>query len=201
MWTGTDSLMMVDVSKRTFRKKVVWLLFRWIIKFLDKHYVQEHYIDSLNLKDNLVAAGLVKPIKVRPDPVKYQVKLPKIQHEGFNVLYYCPDTDNKFIRWLYGYDIFESVKEHFPTINFIHVDGSQNMKDIYPITDFYLRCNRHDGASRMVQECQIQDIPYYHSQRDPDTDEIIKKIRSVRYAKQVLGSNNGQHNSIQKAEG
>lgn len=181
VWTGTDSLMLIDVSKRSFRKKVVWIMFRFIVWVLDRFYVEGHYVDSKNLGDNLRKFGVIRPIRVRPDPVKYQIKLPKIAHNGFNVLYYCPDPDNKFNRWLYGYDIYKVVKEQLPAINFIHVDGSQSLRDIYPITDFYLRCNRHDGASRMVQECQIQEIPYYHSQKDPDINEIINEIaRTIR---------------------
>ena len=64
-------------------------------------------------------------------------------------------------------------------INFIVVDGSRNMKDVFPVVDFYLRPNRHDGASRLRRECEIQEIPYYWTRRDPSVKEAMEAIYEV----------------------
>jgi hypothetical protein len=64
-------------------------------------------------------------------------------------------------------------------MNFIKVDGSQDMSKIYPITDFYLRPNRHDGSSRMIRECEINEIPYYHSTKKPDIFDITVKLKQL----------------------
>lgn len=177
-WTGTDTLMLVDISKRSIRKKVIWFIFRIIIRFLDKFYIESHYIDSLNLKSRLVKFGVTKPIKVFPDKIKYKKKFPKKKHSKFNVLYYFPKktSDIDFWKWIYGYDIYLKLKKEFKDANFILVDGFQDLEEIYPIVDFYLRPNRSDGASRMRQECEVQDIPYYWTQKDPSFNDAKQKI-------------------------
>ena len=50
------------------------------------------------------------------------------------------------------------------------------MNEVWSITDFYLRPNRSDAASRMVQEVRINNIPYYHSQCNPDYGTIKLKL-------------------------
>jgi len=57
-WTGTDSLMLVDVSKRKLRKKIIWIIFRFVIKFLDKFYIERHYVDHIRLSKNLEKFGV-----------------------------------------------------------------------------------------------------------------------------------------------
>jgi len=177
-WTGTDSLMLLDYSMRPFRKKVYWQLFRWFIKRFEI-FVQEHYCDSQNIADNLRRFGLKRQIRVVPDRIDER-KYDKIPHKGFNVLYYFPyKGDKRFIEWLYGYDIFLQVRERFPDLNYIIVDGTYDMSWIYPVTDFMIRCNRHDGASRIRQECDLNDIPYYWSQTDPDLNKIIDALQEA----------------------
>ena len=140
-------------------------------------FVEEHYVDHKLLKYHLIQKGY-KNIRVYPDRIKHNKPYPKKQHEGFNILFYCPEgkKNKKFIRWLYGIDIYEQLKKELNDVNWLVVSGSSDMSEIYPITDFYLRPTRHDGASRMRQECEIQDIPYYWSQENPDIEEIRKEI-------------------------
>lgn len=179
LWTGTDSLMLVDYSMRSFRKKVYWWIFRRLIRIMD-FFIQEHYCDSKNVADHVRTFGTRKLIKVVPDKIEHVIKYNKKEHEGINVLYYLPHgNDRKFIKWLYGYDIFLNVKKAFPNINFIVVDGTYMMEKIYPIVDFYIRPNRHDGACRTIQECNIQKIPYYWSQTKPDYFEICKMLNNL----------------------
>ncbi len=179
-WTGTDSLMLIDISKRSFRKKIVYLFFRLLIKLIDP-LIQEHYCISQNIADNVKKFGTKKKIVIVDTILLHTKKYKKIPHNGFNILYYLPDNkmEQKFLEWLYGYDILLRTVRYFKyrkDIHFLICDGSQDMKELYPITDFYLRPNRHDGSCRIRQECEIQGIPYYWSASNPNFVDIIKKI-------------------------
>ena len=177
-WTGTDSLMLIDYSMRKLSKKPYWFVFRIIIKILD-FWIEAHYCDSENIADNVRRFGTKKPIKIFHDKLNYNNKYPKVKHTGFNVIYYCPKGgDRKFREWLYGLDLIKEIKLKMPLINFIELDGTHDMSTIYPIADFLLRPNRHDGASRMRQECEIQNIPYYWTNKNPDINEAIKTIKN-----------------------
>jgi len=178
-WTGTDSLMLVDYSMRTFRKKVYWWLFRRLIRIMD-YFIQEHYCDSQFLAVHIEEFGTKRNIKVVPDRLKHTEPYPKEAHDGFTVLLYRPmGADKKFTSWLYGFDIMDEVKERLPHVNFLEVHGGNDMKYVYPFVDFYLRPNRHDGASRMRRECDIQNIPYYWSRTNPSVGDAVKVIEDA----------------------
>lgn len=184
-WTGTDSLMLVDVSKRSFRKKIVWIIFRWIVKFLDRFYVEEHYVDAEWLSTNLAAFGVTKPVRVMKDKIKYSEKLPrKVTNDRFVVMYYLPGgaLASKFKKWLYGFDIYLQIKhqltEHTNTpITYIMVTGKTDMNSLLPYVDAYIRPNRHDGSSRLVQECELQGIPVLRTHTDTLDEETIRSFR------------------------
>jgi len=180
LWTGTDALMLVDRSRRSIRKRIIWSIFAMVIRFMDEFFVEAHYVDSQNLADRLNSFGVKKHISVQADVIKHNEKYEKKPHKGFNVLYYMPKkgTEVEFWRWVYGYDIFERLKKEMPHINFIVVDGSADMEEIFPVVDFYLRPNRSDGASRLRQECDIQGIPYYWTQENPKYVDAKKAIES-----------------------
>jgi len=183
-WTGTDSLMLVDFSMRKWYKKPYWIIFRLFARLLNL-FVQEHYAVSTLVASHLNDFGF-KNVVIHKDHVWHEKKYPKIEHEGFNVLYCCHTKgDREFNEWLYGRDIYLKLKAELSECNFIEVDGSQDMSKFYPITDFYLRPNRHDGHSRMIEECKINEIPYYHSNQDPSEFEaeilIIKAIAKKIY--------------------
>jgi hypothetical protein len=163
---------------RTFRKKIYWWFFRRFIR-ISEIFIQSHAVISWNLADNLNEFKVRKAIEYIPT-VHSTVKYRKIKHKEFNVLYYIPKGgDRKFIEWLYGYDIFLKVKKHYNHMNFIVVDGTYDMSKIYPITDFYIRCNRHDGPGRIRLECEVNNIPYYWSQKDPDYKQICKQLYDI----------------------
>ena len=155
-------------------------LFAWIA---DRFYISTHYADSQLIADELKAFGMTKPIEVLLDKLKYTEKYEKIAHEGFNVLVMIknrPKKDQKLRDWIYGIDIIKDIEKkcrQLPKINLVVVDGTKDMSKIYPIIDFYLRPNRHDGSSRMRQECEIQEIPYYWTNKNPNKNEAIKKIK------------------------
>ncbi len=174
-WTGTDSLMLVDYSMRKRIKRVYWWCFRRYVR-VSEVFIQSHAVTSWNLADNLHKFGVRKPVGLIPS-VYDQTKYDKVDHAGFNVLFYFPKGgDRKFKEWLYGYDIYLKIKDIISWVNFIEVDGTYDMSTIYPITDFLLRCNRHDGCGRMALECAVNDIPYYHSQKDPNFNDIYEAI-------------------------
>ena len=178
-WTGTDSLMLVDYSMRKLKKRPYWFVFRILVKIMEV-FIEGHYCDSENVANNLKRFGMKKQIKVFHDKLKYNEKFAKIKHDGFNIIYYSPKSrgDTEFGIWLYGLDIIEEVRLLFPRLNFIELDGTKDMEQIFPITDFMLRPNRHDGASRLRQECDIQEIPYYWTNKNPNIDDIIKSIQN-----------------------
>ena len=61
-------------------------------------------------------------------------------------------------------------------ITWIRVDGKQDMAKIYPIVDFYLRPNRHDGNPYMIKECEANNIPYYWSKENPNIIDAYEAI-------------------------
>jgi len=186
-WTGTDSLMLIDFSMRKITKRPYWLAFRGIVRLLD-FFIEGHYCDSENVANNIRKFGTRKPIKILHDKVNYPKPYPKQKHEGFNVIYYNPKTrkDKEFTWWLYGIDIIETVKKSIPYVNFIELDGSVEMSKIYPIANFLIRPNRHDGASRMRQECDINNIPYYWTYTNPNAEDCINSITNEYKRKSKL---------------
>jgi len=196
-WTGTDSLMLVDVSKRSFRKKVVWIIFRPIIWFLDRFYVERHYVDHDRLAENLRKFGVTKPIEEKRDAIKYTWYCGRnLDENKFRVLFYMPRSD-KFAKWLYGYDIFKNLKKAFredKDIEFVMVLGKdRDMSQVFPGINMYIRPNRHDGASRLVQECEVQGIPVVRTYREETstydrTTYFIEKINE-EYIEQGYGQN------------
>ena len=177
-WTGTDSLMLVDYSMRKIKKRPYWFVFRILIRILE-YFIEAHYCDSENVKNNLLKFGTNKKVIVKHDHVNYPEPFDKKKHNVFNVIYYNPKSraDKEFSRWLYGIDIIEKVKEKLPQVNWIELDGTKDMSEIYPIADFLIRPNRHDGASRMRQECEINDIPYYWTNSNPNVEDCINAIK------------------------
>ena len=71
-----------------------------------------------------------------------------------------------------------------PHINIIEINGNDDMELIYPIIDFYARPNRHDGNPRMIRECQINNIPYYHSYSDPNLTDLINEQNNTIHKRQ-----------------
>lgn len=180
LWTGTDSLMLIDMSMRRWKKKPYWIAFRILTRIMD-YFAQEHYADSEQVAYNLRQFGLNKPISVFKDRVRHPKPYRKRKHDLFNVIYYMPryNSDQEFTCWLYGCDIIERLKTAIPYVNFIECDGTLDMSQVYPYADFCVRPNRHDGSSRMIQECIINKIPYYHSFEYPDYEKAKEQIREA----------------------
>ena len=184
LWTGSDALFQTCYPpgiSRKFRIKI--FLERIAIKII-RPFIETHYVDHKLLKYHLLTMG-IKNIIVTPDYVFNPEPFDKIKHEGFNILVYVPANKNnpKFIEWLYGLDIYAQLRRELSGINWVIVDGSADMSKIFPTIDFYLRPTRHDGASRLVKECEINKIPTYWSQQNPDINEAKKTIERAINAK------------------
>jgi hypothetical protein len=171
--------MLVDYSMRKWKKRPYWWIFRRLIRVMD-FFIQGHYCDAENVAENVRRFGTRRDVAVLPDQLLHMEKYEKVPHNTFTVLYYFPTGgDVNFRKWLYGYDIFMEVTEVLPELRYIVINGNNDMKYVYPYVDFYLRPNRHDGASRLRRECEIQGIPYYWTQRDPNTEDVIRAIKKV----------------------
>ena len=200
LWTGSDVLYATKFVKHSKKSKYIYMFcFRVFAKLADI-FCEQHYVVSKHLISELKPLKLKKKISVLVDPPLHPKKYKKIPHEGFNVLYYRGLGDNqKFKDWVYGKDIVDKIRgASFPgycecslsslrtytpllyfKINVIEVNGKSDMSKIYPIIDFMVRPNRHDGNPRMVMECEINDIPYYWSKENPDINEITKQINEA----------------------
>lgn len=189
-WVGNDVLFMNKYPKGTrFRFKCKIFAFRIIVKILDRYYIKRNWVVADHLKHELDLRNPIMKIdypRSSPDHL-HLVKYKKIKHDGFNILYYWPQTDNlkkgnrKFHEWLYGYGIYAELTLRLTeyNINWIIVDGTKDMKEIYPIVDFYLRPNRHDGMPFMVKECIANDIPFYWSCKEPDIVDAYLSIKKA----------------------
>lgn len=121
-----------------------------------------------------------KPLIQYKTPVTLKIK--KIPHKSFNILLYRPHCSNKLREWIYGFDLMDILKQDLPKtlcVTFIEVDGYADMTKIYPVVDVYVRPNRHDGESRMVRECVLNNIPCYFTLENPDYDDMKDYIQNI----------------------
>lgn len=187
-FTGSDTILLNKFPKQLPRRKIfyVWLyrFFIWLSKFCTEEYwtVHEHLIPEI------VRFGIKEDkIKVFQHPYN-ETKFPKVEHMYFVITYYLPKDSDKWNEWIYGYDIYQVVRSYFWRYNevkFMVIDGTQDMANVWPVTDFYLRCNRHDGGARLVDEAKVNEVPYYWSYENPSIDEIIQSIEKARTNKHI----------------
>lgn len=180
IWTGTDSLFLVRFPKQLKKTKIFYVLALRLFARITDFFAQEHYSCGELVENNLRKFGMKKKIAQFEDILWYPDKIEKKPHEGINVLYYYPKKDTKFNRWLYGKDVFEKIRfyvdRYCENVNFIVVDGTANMKEIYPIVDILIRPNRHDGHPRMVDECSLNGIKVFSTKENPYFAEFFEKI-------------------------
>jgi len=183
-YTGSDARWLIHTFPTDIRK-IPYILFVRLRAYLMKPFVSEYWVDHNYLRYFIFHFNPKAKMRVVPDTLLHIEKYPKRKHLTKNVMYYYPANEyNKtYCRWCYGKDIIDTLKSEFTDFNWIRVDGKLDMKKVFPVIDFYIRPNRHDGASRLVQECEIQGIPYYHSHHDPDIDEIRTMLKEKFYGK------------------
>lgn len=191
-WQGTDALFLVDYPKALKGKRLYVHSLRIFTRIAER-FINAHQVDHELLKQHLIEFGVKKPIEIRKDNLKYS-RLEKIKHDGFNILFHYPINKRpywnpEFINWLYGYDIHLRLKDELKNkVNWILSSGYMDLSTIYPVVDFLLRPTRHDGSARMVQECRINNIPYYWSQQNPDYEKARLEIE-----KHLKKQNSEQH--------
>lgn len=197
-WKGTDALTLITnpPGNKTWYVKLFLYRIKWKILY---RLFDVHWVVNKQLKEHLVRFGISeKKIEIWAEPPAYIEKVEKKKHDTFNVLFYMPVRPQnlggmKYLKWLYGYDIYLNLKLYFfdqKDIRFVWVDGNFDMKSIYATTDLYIRPSRHDGQPRMIMECVVNEIPYIFS-RDgkPDFQEFINKIE---YERKRMERTNGQ---------
>lgn len=143
-------------------------------------FFDEHWVDSQDLKDELKSIALIdenKPILVEPHIGKNFKVFEKKKHDGINIAYYHPRTNTRYQCWLYGVDIVEKLRARYSELNWIRLDGTADMSKILPILDIYIRPNRHDGRSRLKEECRLNQIPViWTNQLNPNLAEICASL-------------------------
>lgn len=185
-WLGTDALKL-DTFPPTDRKAwYIRIVFERIFHKLIEPFIREHWIVGEPLRKHLLNFGIDSlKIKLVPLAGKYG-RMPKQDHKEFNVLYYFPkhSQNAKFKEWKYGWDLFVKIRKKVSSdINFIVVDGTQDLTQILPIVDCYIRPSRHDGLPRLVLECQENDIPVYYPFGfgiEPSVEDAVDFILKVK---------------------
>ena len=163
----------------TDKRKIPYLLFVKLRAWLLRPFVQEYWVDSEYLVPFIKKFKKDAKTRVVTDTIKYSTKYPKIKHIGFNVMYYYPKNEynKKYCQWVYGKDIIDRLINLHPEYSWVRIDGTQDLSKEFPLVDVYIRPNRHDGTSRLVQECTIQEIPVLYTQCNPQLEDFDNFLR------------------------
>lgn len=160
-WVGTDVWLLYAWPPGRGKLSILWHRIKYWL--LDR-FVDENWLTSIHLKDEFEEFCNGKKAVVRWHiQGMLTEKLPKKPDSKISIAYYHPKENTIFQREVYGIDLIERLMPLYPEVNWIRLDGTKNMREIFPILTAYLRPTRHDGRSRLLAECQIQDIPYYWS--------------------------------------
>jgi hypothetical protein len=179
-WMGTDALTMW--FKPPGRRFALVMLHR-IKMLLLEPFIYRHWLTGPRLIDSLRRSKFIDLDKARIVfwPGKMHRGVEKSEHDGFNILYYHPSNSGEFERWVYGIDIIEQLQARCTDVTWIRIDGSQDMREIFPVVDLYLRPSRHDGQPRINLECEINDIPVLFSHDGnptvPHLEEAINQYK------------------------
>jgi hypothetical protein len=151
-------------------------MFRLFAKLSDKMTSKHLYRGEL-VRRNLINFGMKKPLAPFDRPVDLSKKVKRINHDGFNIVYYIPKPITKLRKWIYGYDIYFDIKKRFEgRANFIVCNPKMEVRHIYEIADLLIRPNRHDGSPRMIKECIMNNIPAIYSLEKPELSHFIYVI-------------------------
>jgi hypothetical protein len=121
-------------------KKIPYITFIKIRAWLLRLFIQEYWVDSEYLIPFIKKFNPSAKTRVVEDEIKYNTRLLKTAHNQFTVMYYYPKNEyNKsYVYWVYGMDIIERLIVMFPEFNWVKVDGTQNLTEIFPAIDVYL---------------------------------------------------------------
>lgn len=183
-WLGSDIWLLYSFPRGRGKLSVL----RHRLKYhLTKNFVDENWLDSEKLLEEFVSIGGERAI------VRYHVrgmlteKVKRIEHEGINIAYYWPKDSGEYQEEVYGVDMVKKLIYFYPQVNWLRLDGTLNMREIYPTLDGYIRPNRHDGGSRLIRECKLNGIPYYRSEDGkPDLDDMCDFVEWLISAKPII---------------
>lgn len=181
VWHGTDALKLVLYPPGKFTWKVrIFLhraLWRMIWRFFDVHY-----INHLGLKKALVDFGIAKN-KICVRPVGYsKVSYPKKEHVKFTVLFYVlfSESNSKYNDWIYGKEVLEYLMQNLTGVKWIILDGTNDMAEVYPIVDLYIKVNRtiYNNLNRIAKECLFNKISVLVVEANDNYKEVLAWINT-----------------------
>lgn len=184
-WMGTDALTIW--YQPPGKRWIVVILHRIKMRLLEP-FIFQHWVTGPRLIADLEKSNAVQmdTVVVAYWPGEYHRRVKKIEHEGFNVLYYDPNS-GPFERWKYGIAIIEEIKKRVSDVNWIKTDGTQDMKRIYPVVDLYIRPSGHDGEPRINAECKLNRISVIYSEDGkPSVECFINQINALKHKKRWI---------------
>lgn len=176
-WVGTDVLLLHKFPPG--RGKLSVLAHRLKSKLIGL-FVHCEWANGEHLVAELKSLG-IQAIDIRWIGVfeKWEKIPPEYPRGWFTIAYYHP-RDDVFSRWVYGIDIIEDLKKlfMFSYFRWIRLDGTKIMKEVMPEVDLYLRPNRHDGYSHIVQECEYNGIPVIWTWEEKSTSYFRRFVEA-----------------------
>lgn len=177
-WHGTDVLKLYHNNIPGYNRLRIFV-FRWLWKRMTKLTNLTCYVNTKKLKPYLKEYGFKKIIVKESywERKKYKKKV----HKGLNILFYVRQKFNKkYERWIYGLEYLNELQKQIDNVNWIVVDGSQDMTKIYPIIDCYVKVNRcpHSDRNKINKECAYNDIPERaFDVYDKSKEQVLLKIK------------------------
>ncbi len=150
--------------------------------FITKFFVDENWFDSERLlREYTGKFGMRRCTEKHHIRGMFCNKIEKIPHDGaLNVAFYWPKNCSDYQCELYGINLIQQLVAFYQQVNWIALDGSRDMRKIYPMLDAYIRPTRHDGGSRLIRECRLNEIPFYWSEDGkPDLDAMCKFVEKI----------------------
>jgi len=161
-WLGTEALVMKIIPPGDFTWQVRIRLKRIRWKIIHRFF--EHWVHSEAYMEYLKCVGINKATLVVHWPETETQSRLKINHDGFNVLFYMPvgKRNQTYRDWIYCRNeielLMDSIKEK--SVYFIIADGSLPMPHIWPLVDAFIKPMRvHHAVSRMVMSAELMGIP------------------------------------------
>ena len=182
-WQGTDALKLAIYPPgsrlwhvRIFFERIFWKVF---------HRFFIHLVNSEKLLPYLHDFGIYD-VQVQEVPWcnKWLNYVERVEHDGFNVLYYMP-TDSKNQRykdWVYGRNFWYSIVDEYLLNSGIClevVDGSRDMAKVLPIIDLYVKYNAHKGSdkNRLAKECEYLGIPVFYTDYTKSNADNLAELK------------------------
>jgi len=180
-WQGTDLYVMYKFPPtnslrwilQIIKNRIFWKIFHRRFTHWVNHPEQGNILRKIGISDYVV----------KENPDYNHSKYEKVQHDGYNILYYHPaHREQKYAKWIYGIDTLFMVMNrlsHDKAISWIRLDGTVNMAETLPIADCYIKINKHlgSGKNRIAKECEINGVPVIYTDYTKSDKENVEYIR------------------------